>query len=373
MSAQIVPTRLARLEARIAKEVDAGLLPAAQWAVGLDGAIAAHGTVGDATDDTRFTIFSSTKALVASTVWTAIAEGSIKIDAKVADMIPEFATNGKEEITIEQVMLHTSGFPRNGWNLEMATSEGRRERFASWKTNWEPGTRYEYHATTAHWVLAELLEVATGKNYLEVIEERVTTPLGLPRILGIPESDGANIAELVNVGEPMTPDELEATFGLRELPATEVTPEALISFNEPVRRALGVPGGGGVTTASNYALFYQGLLHNDKGIWDEALLRDATSKVRNNFGDPLFNTPAGRGLGVVIAGDDGKASMRGFGKTNSPATFGHGGAGGQIAFADPESGVSFVYLTNGLDQHMVRQARRGVALASIAGELTAPL
>jgi CubicO group peptidase (beta-lactamase class C family) len=92
--------------------------------------------------------------------------------------------------------------------------------------------------------------------------------------------------------------------------------------------------------------------------------------VRNSFGDPIFHTPANRSAGLVIAGDDGKASLRGFGKTQSPGTFGHNGAGGQIAWADPASGLSFVYLTNGLDQHMVRQAKRGVALSSIAAELT---
>ena len=61
------------------------------------------------------------------------------------------------------------------------------------------------------------------------------------------------------------------------------------------------------------------------------------------------------------------------GKTQSPGTFGHNGAGGQIAWADPESGLSFVYLTNGMDQHLVREGRRGVALSSIAAELTKPL
>ncbi|HVT78489.1 MAG TPA: serine hydrolase domain-containing protein [Acidimicrobiales bacterium] len=359
-----------KFEARVRREVDAGLLPSCQWAFGLDGEIVSSGALGDANEDTRYTIFSATKALVASTVWTCIAEGSIKVDARVADYIPEFASNGKDDITVEQVMLHTSGFPRNGWDMEMATSEGRRSRFANWKTNWEPGTRYEYHATTAHWVLAELIEVATGQNFLDVIEQRVTTPIGIPRVLGIPESDGDNIATLVNVGEPISPDEMEATFGVREFPATEVTPEALLSFNQPARRALGVPGGGGVTTARNYALFYQEMLHNQKGIWDEDVLRDATSKVRNSFGDPLFNTPANRALGVVIAGDDGQASLRGFGKTQSPRTFGHNGAGGQIAWADPESGLSFVYLTNGLDQHMIREAKRGVALSSLAAEVT---
>ena len=368
----IVPERLARLEARVAREVNDGILPAAQFAVGLDGKIVAQGTVGDADDDTRFTLFSATKALVASTVWTCLGDGSIKLDSLVADMIPEFATNGKENITVEQVMLHTSGFPRNGFGLEMATSAGRRERFAKWKTNWEPGTRYEYHPTSAHWVLAELIEVATGQNYLDVIEERVCRPLGLPRILGITPENSDNIAKLQLVGEAMTPDELEAILGVREIPVGEVTPDALISFNEAPQRALGVPGGGGVSTAANYALFYQGLLHNTAGIWDDDVLNDVKTNVRNNFGDPIFNTPANRTAGLVIAGDDGKASMRGFGKTQSPGTFGHNGAGGQLAWADPESGLSFVYLTNGLDQHMIREAKRGVALSSIAAELTKP-
>ena len=361
-----------RFEERVAREIDSGLLPSCQWAFGLDGEIVASGVLGDANEDTRYTIFSATKALVASTVWTCLGEGSIKLDALVADYIPEFATNGKENITVEQVMLHTSGFPRNGWDLDMATSEGRRARFASWKTNWEPGTRYEYHATTAHWVLAELIEVATGRNFLDVIEERVTSKIGIPRVLGIPADQADNIAELQHVGDPISPDELESILGIRELPVTEVTPEALISLGEPPRRALGVPGGGGVTTARNYALFYQELLHNKQGIWDPDVLHDVKTNVRNNFGDPLFNTPANRTAGLVIAGDDGKASMRGFGKTQSPGTFGHNGAGGQIAWADPESGLSFIYLTNGLDRNMIREARRGVALSSIAAEATRP-
>jgi CubicO group peptidase (beta-lactamase class C family) len=96
----IVPERLAKFEERVAREIDNGLVPACQWAFGLDGEIVAAGVLGDADEDTRFTIFSATKALVASTVWTCIGEGAIKLDARVADMIPEFATNGKEDITM---------------------------------------------------------------------------------------------------------------------------------------------------------------------------------------------------------------------------------------------------------------------------------
>ena len=71
------------------------------------------------------------------------ADGLLDPAAKVADLIPEFATNGKDVITLEQVMLHTSGFP----HAPMAPSlwqdrAGRLERFASWRLNWEPGTRF---------------------------------------------------------------------------------------------------------------------------------------------------------------------------------------------------------------------------------------
>jgi CubicO group peptidase (beta-lactamase class C family) len=73
-----------------------------------------------------------------------------------------------------------------------------------------------------------------------------------------------------------------------------------------------------------------------------------------------------RGLGVEIAGANGHANARGFGRTNSPEAFGHGGAGGQIGWADPATGISIGYATNGFDRNVIRQGRRGVAISSLA-------
>ena len=67
-----------------------------------------------------------------------------------------------------------------------------------------------------------------------------------------------------------------------------------------------------------------------------------------------------------MAGDDGKASLRGMGRTLSPAAFGHNGAGGQVAWADPATGLSFCYLTNGIDAHLFRQWRRGPSVTNRA-------
>jgi CubicO group peptidase (beta-lactamase class C family) len=349
---------------RAQKEIDEGLLPSCQLAIARNGEIELFEAFGDATTDTRYIVFSATKAFIASLVWILIGEGAIDVSKRVVDYIPEFAPNGKDVITVEQVMLHTSGFPHAPLGPPaMYTREGRVERMANWKLNWEPDSTSEYHPESAHWVLVEIIDRVTGGDYRELLQERVTRPAGISdRLLGT----SMKIAPVVKVGEAATPDELEAALGVRELPVSTVTPDGLIALSQDDARPVGHPGGGGIMTAADIVTFYQALLHNDAGIWKPDVLNDATGRVRNTKPDRWTGVPANRGLGVVIAGDDGKANLRGFGHTQSPRTFGHNGAGGQIAWADPESGISFAYLTNGYDEHVIRQGRRGIGLSSRA-------
>src|SRR5215470_17109921 len=103
--------QLQKLMDRARREIDEGLLPSCQIALGLEGEIVAAETFGDARTDDRYCIFSATKPFVASTAWTLIAEGSLRIEEPVVAYFPEFGANGKERITVEQVMLHTAGFP----------------------------------------------------------------------------------------------------------------------------------------------------------------------------------------------------------------------------------------------------------------------
>src|SRR4029077_10045255 len=98
--------------------------------------------------------------------------------------------------------------------------------------NWEPGTRFEYHATSAHWVLAELIERMSGTDFRDFVRTRVIEPLGLSGLqLGVPPGEQGDINALVATGAPATPDELEAVLGIRALPMTEVTTDALLDFN----------------------------------------------------------------------------------------------------------------------------------------------
>jgi CubicO group peptidase (beta-lactamase class C family) len=346
---------VAELMAAARADVESGWLPACQVAVGKDGDIVAFETFGAADDATRFCVFSATKPFVASAVWILIQEGRVDVSRPVADYIPEFGTAGKDIVTVEQVMLHTAGFP----NARMAATEGadpaaRVREFGKWQLEFEPGTRFEYHGGSAHWVLAELIARLGACDYRDYLEARVCTPHGLPRVLGIPVGAQEHCARLLPAGGG--PSELE--------------PLAAV-LNDPAVRAAGVPGGGAFMTAADLARFYQALLHNPEGVWDADVLRDATTNVRCNFDDPLMGAPVNRTLGLVLAGDDGKHMLRYaiFGAGCSPGSFGHAGAHGQVGWADPASGISFAYLTNGVDADMMREGIRRNALASLAASL----
>jgi CubicO group peptidase (beta-lactamase class C family) len=361
---------------RARREIDEGILPSCQLAVAYDGEVVHSATLGAAPsgDETRYTIYSATKPIVASAVWQLLAEGKVALDDRVADHIPEFGTNGKDVVTVEQVLLHTSGFPRAPLGRpQWDTRGGRLAAFSRWRLNWEPGTRHEYHATTAHWVLAELLARADGCDHTESIRRRVLEPLGLKKLaLGVPPDEQGDIARVVHTGAAPTTEEFQAALGLPGIDVGEVTDEALESFNEPDVISVGVPGGGGVSTAADLALFYQALLNNPGGLWDPKWLGIATTDVRNTFPDPLLGVPANRSIGLVLYGDDGNGPRRGFGHGQSPETFGHNGAGGQLAWADPVSGMSFAYVTDGLDRHVIREWRRNIGINSRAAAVAMP-
>src|SRR5258708_14220640 len=259
-------------------------------------------------------------------------------------------------------MLPTSAYPRapmppGMWNDRAA----RVEQFERWRLNWPPGTAFEYHPTSAHWVLAELIERAAGQDFRDFIRDQVCVPLGLPNLrLGVGLHEQDDIATVVGGGEPTTEEEIEPVTGFRITLPREVTEDALMELNEPEHRVAGLPGGGGIATAADLALFYQALLHNPGGLWDDQLLADVTGRVRCSFADPMTGVPANRTLGLVLAGDDGKANMRhNLGNTVSPRAFGHGGAGGPIGWDRPDPRRSVGSFTHALDAPLLREARPG--------------
>ena len=89
------------------------------------------------------------RTVVAGVVWKLLGEGVLDLDERVGDVIPEFATNGKEVVTVEQVLTHTAGFPFAPLGYpKMLDRADRLEALAKWRLDWEPGSRLQFHLTS---------------------------------------------------------------------------------------------------------------------------------------------------------------------------------------------------------------------------------
>lgn len=340
------------LRARIGQEIDTGRSAAAQFALGLHGEVVAAGSFGAATDDSRFVMFSATKALVAMALLPHLESGELELLSPVAAYLPGFGEHGKQDVTVLQLLTMQGGFPQAPMGPEhWATSAGRRAKFSTWRLDWPAGSRTEYHPIAAHWVIAELIETLSGRSYLDVVHERVTAPAGTPRLLGDPAAvAGAGaVLPIRAVGELPGDDDatlaaLAEVFGGPHLvPVSTVTPDALLSLNDPRAQAAGIPGGGGIARAVDVAAVYQSFLADaDTRPWR----RDALGTVRNASIGVTDGYAANRTVAGVVGGADGYHAHRWF--PAAPRAFGHHGAGGQLCWVDVASGLSFTFLHDSL-------------------------
>ncbi len=375
------PAKVEAMFERAQREVKEGLLPSCQVAIARHGKIGSARAFGAAmqggvkkpvTNDTLYVVFSCAKGIMSAATWLLIQDGKLDITQPVVKYVPEFGTNGKDAVTVEQLFIHTGGFPDAPYaQREWLDRAARLRRFQSWRLQFPAGKKYAYHATSAHWVMAEIVERLSGMDFRDFVHVRVAQPLGIPNLrMGLAREQGHLQAQLTYVGEPMTAEDMKK-MGINLVMPAEINDETILGFNKPEVLEAGCPGGGAVATAGALAMFYQALVGGGRApdgtqVWREDLLRDVLRIRTEGYFDPIFRIQPNRCLGMTIAGDDGKAGVRGFGKTNSPKAFGHNGVGGQVAWADPGTGISFGYCTNGVDRNDFRHAKRVVAISSLA-------
>lgn len=357
-------TAVNALRSRIQAEIDGGHSLAAQFALGFGGEVVAGESFGTATPDSRFVIFSATKTLVAIALLPHLADGSIELTAPVARYVPGFADNGKDDVTILQLLTMQGGFPQaligpDRWG----TSDGRRQQFAEWTLAWPSGTRTEYHPIAAHWVIAELIETMSGRSYVDVVNERVAVAAGAPPVLGPAEL--GPVVTIRTAGAVPGHEHLLAEFGRPDLvPDTTVSPELLLSLNDSRAQAAAIPGGGGIARAVDVALIYQSFLHNPGQTHPAEWLADARGTIRNGSISASDGVPANRTIAGIVSGADGMNRYRWSPET--PRAFGHSGAGGQLCWVDADSGLSFCFLHDTLQldpSHDLRRCRELNALA----------
>jgi CubicO group peptidase (beta-lactamase class C family) len=360
---------IAELRTTVQTLVDRIGLDSCQYALAAGGEIVASEAVGHAARQDRFLMFSSTKVLAAAVAWRLVGSGDLDLERPVASWWPALGQHGKAAITLEHLLVHAAGLPNAALSPEaLEDRERRAAEIEAWTLEWAPGSRSEYHALSAHWILVELIARVTGSDHRAAIRELLLDPLDLPRLeLGVPVERQGDIRPIVACGEPATVDELAEEVGrdLAELlapllgPVYEPDGPVVGPLTTPAAFAAGIPGAGGVSDAESVALLYQALLHDPDALWDPEVLHSATRVVHATDPGQVGN-PTLRGLGVEIAGGGAANERRlrlGSGWT-SPDAFGHGGAGGQIAWADPQSGLSFAFLTNGWDRNLARGRQR---------------
>jgi len=325
--------RLDVLRDRVRLEVDGGALPSAQVAVAHRGRLLLNETFGDADAETRYVLQSCGRTVVAAVAWKLISDGLLDISKPVAEYVEGFRSNGKERVTVEQVLTHTAGFPKAPLAFpDFLDRESRNAAFEKWRLTYEPGSRLEFHLTSAAWVIEELCFRLTGRALRDYVRDEFSLPLGLPSLEIGPPEDAPNIAPFVTTDGP---DDEVNPWGPWYL-----APRNVLAGGEPSHSS--------VATAADLAMFYQELLDPDlirEDVLQDALRIRVTLPVEGERGGTR-SVPGNVALFVVVAGDDGlqRAMLP---TTGTPALFGHGGAPCQIAFADPGTGLSFAFLTNG--------------------------
>ena len=332
---------LSRLRDRARADTEIGLqhggVEGCTFAVAHQGEILWEEGFGAAKADTPILLFSITKTVVEGALWALFGEG-LSPDTPVVEIIPEFMGSTQPDITIAMIETHLAAF---AWHpmetAEMASRASRVAAFSRWRLERAPGF-YEYNPMNGGWVLAEIIERVSGRDYRAFLKDRVLQPLGLGDV-------GS-----VSLGEPIAEQErvlLHRNYmgGFTPLPDRQVP--LAHGLDTPAGLALGMPGAGGVGTAAGVARLYQSYLTNAQSVWQPDILREARDTIRVQAPDAA-GRPMLRSLSFVHAGDSDEryGERTFFGPNVSPRAFGHQGQGGQIAWADPESGLSFVYLTN---------------------------
>jgi CubicO group peptidase (beta-lactamase class C family) len=350
----------------------------AACAVVLDGrpVVDIWGGVADArtgaawTRETAAVIFSCSKGLLAICAYLLVQDGRLDLDAPIASYWPAFATRGKAAITVRDAMSHRAGLASLdvdlaraevlAWEPVIRAIEAQVPRHA-------PSAGHLYHAMTYGWLLGEVIRRITGLRPGRFFRQRLGDPLGLRTWIGVPDEVRSTIAWM----EPPLPDEDSDAaraahwhanadpFVSRSLTlgGAFAFPDdgGLVTFNDAAIQAAEIPGANGVSSAASLARLYGACVAGSDG-------RSAPLLAASSIADALRVRAAGPQLSGVP--DDGARWGTGFQLASPPvqpmlgdASFGHAGAGWQLAFADADHRVGFAYLSNQMGGYGDARAR----------------
>jgi CubicO group peptidase (beta-lactamase class C family) len=284
--------------------------------------------------------------------WTVAAilqlweRGRLGLDDLVADYLPGWG-NGKERCTLRHVLTHTGGFPMPSDPLFDSDLSFEEEvaATAATRASWEPGTSAGYHPASGWRVLGAVVQAVDGRRIDDYLAAELATPLGCTSTsLGIPLDRQAEL------GERIVPVRWTGwTMPLMVEGAVRMVPYRVERWhNEPWHIAKVSPGGGMRGPARELGRIYESFLGFGPAVLEPRTVEVMRAVHRHGMPDRTFEgkpLPWGLGVSVTFSGGTGRH------------VFGHGGMASSRAFADPECGLVFCVVTNGLaspDQHEQR-------------------
>jgi CubicO group peptidase (beta-lactamase class C family) len=305
---------------------------------------------------TVFYNFSVGKGATSTIVHLLAERGLFGYDTPVAELWPEFAANGKQAVTVRQVLNHTAGVPAVPLDTtveDLCDWDKMCAAMAAAELWWEPGTKVGYHALSFGYILGEVVRRATGKRISQVLAEEVAGPLGVAGELwfGMPPSEHHRLAPLED--EPGAAERAAQMMAsmppdlpmLRSAP-TELFPSAEFG-NRPDVLAADIPAGGKVS-ARAIARMFAALLGEVDGVrlLTPERLREVAA-VSSSGTDEVFGMPTRWGLGYGVGLPDGSRDT----------AFGLGGVGGSFAFGDTATGIAFGLTKNRVSEDFATATR----------------
>lgn len=317
------------------------------------------------TPDTPFCLFSASKAITAMLVHLLEEQGEINLLNPVSYYIPEFGQNGKENITIHQILAHRAGIARIPGEIEPETlfdyDEVKRLLFEAAPTSLH-GREMAYHAVTGGYVLGELVQRVTGESIREYMRKQVQEPLGFKYFnYGTSRDDYPAIARNYISGLPLV---FPLSLALKRILGVPLDKAVELS-NDPRFYDQIIPAGNIVATADECSRFFQCLLNggelDGKRIFQPVTIDRAVREVNKTAIDKNLLLPMRYSAGMML-GD------RGWG-TFGPATphaYGHLGLTNNFCWADPQRALSVSLLTSGNPVVGTHLPRLGMLLGTIS-------
>ncbi len=294
--------------------------------------------------DTMVDVYSAGKAVVSTLLLLEVERGTVRLEDRVADVWPEFASGGKEAVTIAQALSHRAAVPAiratmnddDLWQWDVMAAA-----VADTPAWWPVGTRHCYHTNTFGHLVGELVRRLSGHDVGDRWNS-LMAELGADLWCGLPGEEQSRCADVIwappQGSGRFDPEGLEGDVLLNVL--AHFNPPGYSSIglvNTPQWRAARVPSTNGHGTARGLARFYQSLLEPDRLLSHDLLAR-ATRPV--SVGPcPILGEDVSFGLGFTPT-----TARRPLGP--NPRSFGHFGTGGALGFADPDAKIAFGYVMN---------------------------